>query len=262
MISKEAVTVDHPPSDQVGIGWRIVRWAILQRLGRSARKVLLPRTMIRQDQTRWRWLRADVDRFLAATDREALALRRIARLGDLPTLGNRLMVELAVFTVAAYRVMLDQAHDAVDAQAAVADVGWDVYAAMMRLSSLPGRLSSRNPGRRLRGTIRLLLRFPFSAPGAPGYAVESWVEGEDIVTHFSHCPPQSFVRAVIETQGDRGEMEAFYRSWCLYDWPGADIIAGDGRRGHYQRHQTLSRGDARCDMCWRANPQPIDDQKA
>jgi len=139
------------------------------------------------------------------------------------------MVELAIFTVAAYRVMLDQAQDARDARAAVADSGWEVYAAMLRLSSLPGRLTSRDPGRRLRGTIRLLLKFPFSAPGAPGYAVSTKVVDDDIVTHFSHCPPQSFVRALIEAQGDRGELEAFYQSWCLYDWPGADIIAGDGR---------------------------------
>lgn len=105
--------------------------------------------------------------FFAATDREALGLRRIAHQEDLPTVGNRLMVELAIFTVAAYRVMLDQRQDAADAQAAIADVGWDAYGAMMRRSSLPSRLISCNPGRRLRGTICLLLRFPFGAPGAP-----------------------------------------------------------------------------------------------
>ena len=52
----------------------------------------------------------------------------------------------------------------------------------------------------------------------------------------------------------RGPHEAFYQSWCLYDWPAADLLAGarvhDGT--HYRRPHTLSRGDAVCDMCWSA----------
>lgn len=57
-------------------------------------------------------------------------------------------------------------------------------------------------------------------------------------------------------RGDRGDLEAIYASWCQYDSPGADIIADDGQRGHYQRSQTLSRGSAKCDMCWKAGANP------
>ena len=53
-----------------------------------------------------------------------------------------------------------------------------------------------------------------------------------------------------ENDDNSGDMQAFRESWCRYDWPGADIIAGDGARGHYRRRQTLSHGDAVCDMRW------------
>ena len=76
-------------------------------------------------------------------------------------------------------------------------------------------------------------------------------EGDQIHTHWTHCPPQAFVRELVQAVGDRGEVEAFRRSWCEYDWPGADLIAADGRSGHYERTHTLSEGDSVCDMCWR-----------
>ncbi len=70
--------------------------------------------------------------------------------------------------------------------------------------------------------------------------------------------PLGFVKRYVERHGGRGELEAFYRSWCLYDWPAADLLAG-GKRGahpHYQRAHTLSRGDSVCDMCWSASSLP------
>jgi hypothetical protein len=99
-------------------------------------------------------------------------------------------------------------------------------------------------------TLGALMRFPFSSPGRPGYEARVWSDGDGYHTHFTHCPPQSFVRRLVDEQGDHGELDAFYRSWCLYDWPGADLIAADGQRGHYARPHTLSRGDSVCDMCW------------
>jgi hypothetical protein len=212
----------------------------------------LTREISENGQASRRWLPSDVDRFLSKVAAVAEDLRPVANLDALPKAGNRLMVEMAIFTSAAYRVLLDEGVPADSARALVADVGWDYYARLLRLTSLPFRLTSRDPGRRLRRTIRLLLRFPFSAPGAPGYEVDVRTEGPDILTYFTHCPPQTFVRTLVATQGDRGDLEAFRQSWCKYDWPGADLIADDGQRGHYVRHQTLSAGDPRCDMCWAA----------
>lgn len=232
------------------LGWRITRWALFTLMKHAAHRVLLRRTIQLKDGTELRWFKPDVKRFLAGIEDEVITLRPAARLSELPNTGNRLMVELAVYTIASYRAMLRLNIEVMAAKRLTADIGWDIYAFMLRLSSLPFGIITRNPGKRLRWTIRLLLHFPFNAPGAPGYAVTAWNDDDAIHTHWTHCPPQTFVRNLISETGDCGDLDAFYRSWCLYDWPGADLIAGDRRRGHYHRSQTLSRGDPVCDMCW------------
>ncbi len=249
--------MDHPTDHKTDaasggntLRWRLLRRGLLSYLGRSARKVLLNRTFVTERGPE-RWLRNDLDRFMREVQGECDALRPIAKLDALPATGNRIMVELAILTISAYRVLCRQGVDPADARAAIADTGWDIYAGQLALASQPFRLTTRDPVRRVQKTIRLLLRFPFTVSEAPGYAAKSWVDGDDIYTWFTHCPPHSFVRALIAEQGDKGELQAFAESWCQYDWPGADVIAGDGKRGHYERRKTLSAGDSVCDMCWR-----------
>lgn len=232
--------------------WNNIRWIVLTALRRSANRVLLTREIVGIDQSPRRWLPIDVGRFISRVAPTADELRPVAELEALPKVGNRLMVEMGIFTASAYRVLLAEGIPKDSARVLVADIGWDFYARLLRLTSLPFRLTSRDPSQRLQRTIRLLLWFPFSAPGAPGYAVEVRTNGPDILTHFTHCPPHSFVRKLIATLGDQGDLEAFRQSWCQHDWPGADLIADDGERGHYVRKQTLSAGDPLCDMCWAA----------
>jgi len=236
-----------------GVIWRLIRRALLNVFARSCRRVLLPRPLHPSRSPRARWLSQDVNEFLAAMRQQADTLRPLAKLDRFQTSGNRLMVEFAVFTVAGYRAMLERGVDQAQAAALIADIGWDVYAWGLKVASLPFRLTSRDPEWRIKRTIRLLLYFPFSAPGKPGYSVEVNEEGRDILTIFTHCPPQTFVRGIVRSRGDLGDLEAFYQSWCSYDWPGADIIAGDNHIGHYERTKTLSRGDSACDMCWMAH---------
>lgn len=112
------------------------------------------------------------------------------------------------------------------------------------------KLDTHDLGRRLGMTIRMLLRFPFSASEPYGYAVKSWAENGDRMTYWSRCPPQSFARAAAEQEQSPDLIDAFYESWCLYDWHGTDVIAGDRQREHCRRTQTLSRSDSVCDMCW------------
>jgi hypothetical protein len=234
--------------------WRLVRRILSWIFAGAARHILTNRALTDTDERTMRWLRPEIDRFLAALETEAAALRPGARLETLPSFGNRLMVELAVYTAASDRVLRRSGVAPASARQAIADLGWDVYRRMLSLTSFSIRLTTRDPGRRLQRTIRLLLRFPFNAPGAPGYAVDTWTEGNDIFTYFTHCPPQTFVRRLSEEAGDPDVLEAFRTSWCLYDWPGADDIARDGKRGHYRRRQTLSHGDPVCDMCWLGRP--------
>lgn len=219
-------------------------------LSRAGRRVLLGRVLDPEQLEHGRWLKADVDEFLLDVWKRASELCQIARFDELPTLGNRVMVLLAVHTVAAYQILLERGTPPQYAMQLVSDVGWDVYARLLGMTALPFRLTTTDPHKKIERTIRALTIFPFNAPGPPGYHLKIWSEDEKLFTHWFHCPPQTFVRRLVKEQGDRGELEAFYQSWCLYDWPGADLIAGDGKRGHYDRQRTLSKGDPLCDMCW------------
>lgn len=221
---------------------------------RAAREVLEGRLLDRERPIRGRWTRLEVDRYLRDLWERVEDLLPDAELERLPTVGNRHNVFLAVVTTAAYQVMLERGVERTYAMELVADVGWKVYAWMLRLAATPFRMTSRDSQVRMDRTLRALMRFPFSAPGRPGYEVEVHSGPHAFVTNWRHCPPQTFVRELVRRRGDRGELEAFANSWCLYDWPGADVLAGDGERGHYEREHTLSRGDAVCDMCWRGRP--------
>ncbi len=227
-------------------------WKTLYRpvLRRAARQILKGRLLDEQAPEKGRWLEEDVRDFLDRTWARVDELLPLAELDQLPTVGNRHNVFLAVMTMAAYQALLDRGTAPDYARVLFADVGWKVYSWMLRGVSLPFHLFIRDPGRRMELILRTLMIFPFSAPGKPGYEVSVWTEGDNTHTHWTHCPPHTFVRRLIEQRGDRGELEAFYQSWCRYDWPGADLLANDGRRGHYSRPQTLSRGDSVCDMCW------------
>lgn len=231
---------------------RIARFVLRCVVHRTARHLLASRTLKDEDGCQVRWLDDEIESFLAEVETDVAALRPKAGLDDLPSFGNRLMVELAIHTVSADRVLRRLGLAPSLSAAIVADLGWDIYRRLLSLYSAPIRLVTRDPGRRLRWTIRMLLVFPFNAPGAPGYEVRVSHDGPDILTCFTHCPPHTFARRLAETTDDPDVLEAFRHSWCTYDWPGADLIARDGDRGHYRRTRTLSHGDSECDMCWRA----------
>ncbi len=229
---------------------RLARKLIGRFVVRTARRGLAMRGLRDTEGHEVRWLAPEIEAFVAAMTAEATQLRAQARQAELPTFGSQVMVEMAVWTMAADRSLRARAIAPETARQVVADLGWDIYRRMLALSALPVRLLTRDPGRRLRWTIRALLIFPFAPSGAPGYAVRVSREGDDLLTHFTHCPPQSFVRRMARAEDDPDSLETFRQSWCRYDWPGADVIAGGDQRGHYCRRRTLSHGDPVCDMCW------------
>lgn len=223
---------------------------------RAAREVLQGRRVDPRRHEAGRFLRADVDAF---TDDVWQRLERIlsdAELEDVPTAGNRHNVLLGALTVAAHHALRDLGLDRDYAIELFADVGWRIYERMLGVPLFVARVVTRDPQRRMELVLRALLRFPFSAPGRPGYEVRAWSEPTVFHTDWTYCAPLGFVRRHVERHGDNGELEAFHRSWCLYDWAAADLLAGTRARGraHYERKHTLSRGDPVCDMCWSACP--------
>lgn len=241
--------------DSVPLRWRMVRAAIWMVIARASRRQLAVRQLVLTSGERIRWLRPEIEAFLAILREELDSIRDDAGLSGLPDTGSRLMGELALFTIAAGIALRRCDVEMRCARIVVADLGWLVYRRLLLIASLPARSATRDPRDRLRATIRALLFFPFRDTGAPGYAVDVFEDDEGLHTHFRHCPPQSLARAVAARRGDPEILETFRSSWCIYDWPGADLIVGDTQRGHYKRMQTLSHGDPLCDMCWsfRAN---------
>lgn len=231
----------------------LARKLIRRIVARTARRNLAIRGLRDTEGREIRWLTPEIEAFVAAMPAETVRLRPHAQQAELPTFGSRLMVEMAIWTMAADRSLRACAIAPETARQVVADLGWDIYRRMLALSALPVRLLIRDSGRRLRWAIRAPLVFPFAPYGAPGYAIRVSRDGDDLLTHFTHCPPQSFVRRMARAEDDPVSLESFRQSWCRYDWPGADVFAGDGARGHYRRRRTLSHGDPVSDMCWIAN---------
>ena len=221
---------------------------------RAARQTLQGRRISRSDPAAGRFLGPDVDVFLADMWRRVAAILASSSYVGAPTLGNRCNVFLAVLTVAAYHALIAAGIERAYACELFADVGWKVYERMIRIPLSFGRVVTRDRQRRIDVVLRSLMRFPFSAPGRPGYEVTTRSINGCLHTDWSCCAPFGFVERYVAENGDRGEADAFYQSWCLYDWPAADLLAGAGpfERGHYARRHTLSRGDGVCDMRWSA----------
>lgn len=243
---------EHSPSRfAVGLLVRLYRPVVR----RAARAALEGRRCHPEQPEAGRFQRTDVDAFLEEVWTRVAALLREEDLNQIPTIGNRHNVFLGALTIAAYHALLARGVESHYAMQLFADVGWKVYERMLKIPFFFARLRTRDPQRRMDFVLRALMRFPFSAPGEPGYDVRAWSEPGRYCTHWTYCAPLGFVKRYVERHGERGELEAFYQSWCLYDWPAADILSGSkaGEHGHYERPHTLSRGDAVCDMCWSAS---------
>ena len=132
--------------------WIATRRMILTTLRRSANKVLLTREISDSDHPARRWLPSDVYRFMSQVASMADHMRAVAKFDALPRVGSRLMVEMAILTSAAYRVLLDDGVPA--ARVLVANVGWGYDAGLLRLTSFPFRLTPRDTGVSLQRTFR------------------------------------------------------------------------------------------------------------
>lgn len=231
-----------------------VRWA--RRGLRPLLRGAAHRVLANQDTP---WPPARIDAFVGDTWRHVDELLLLGRLDELPTLGSRVNVLLAAVTLAAWEALQDQGCDSEEARDLVRDLGWDLYARGLRAAAWPSRWR-RDPQARLEASLRWLLRFPFTSSASPGYVVDAWSEPGAFHTCWSRCPPLDFARRVQHERGG-GYLDAFRHSWCSYDEAGADLLAGDGRTGHYLRTQTLSAGDPVCDMVWQSAPRDTEDEE-
>ncbi len=203
-----------------------------------------------------RFLRTDIKRIHRATWDKADQMRSQARLQDMPGWSNKHNVLLAVVTVSLFHSLLDYGTDRDYAFELLADVGWKIYVRFLPIARTLARLRTPDPQEQMTLVLKSLLRFPFSAPGRLGYELQAEVTRSGaFATNWTWCPPFAFVREYVDDHGDRGELKAFFHSWCQYDWALADaIVEGTGYTGAYTRPHTLSVGDKVCDMSWGVEP--------
>lgn len=135
------------------IQWHIARWVLWRFIQNAGQRVLLDRSLRNKKGQEIRWLQSDINSFLSEVTSEVARLRLLAQLGALPGFGSRLMVELAIYTVAADRTLRERDLDPQSARDALADIGWTVYRRLLAISSLPARVVTRDPGKRLRWTV-------------------------------------------------------------------------------------------------------------
>jgi hypothetical protein len=230
-----------------------LRFLLRRLIRRAAQQTVAGRLVQRDRPERGRFLPGEVDAILAQAWRNLDEMLPEAELDRIPTLGNRQNVYLSVLTVAVYRAFVDAGIERDYASELFADAGWKVYQRFVTLPRWVARLLTRDPQRQLELILRALLVYPFSHPGRPGYECRAWSEPDAFCTYWAHCPPYDFVRRWVEKHGDHGELEAFRRSWCWYDWAVARAMVGEESEARYQRPHTLSEGDDVCDMRWSAS---------
>ena len=214
--NEQAMSEHDDAIEKSGFHWRIMRWILWRFICNAAERVLIDRSLRNKTGGEIRWLQNDIDLFLSQVSTRTALLRPVAQLDALPNFGSRLMVELAIYTVAADRTLRDRDLDPQSARDALADIGWSVYHRQLALSSLPARLVTRDPGKRLRWSIRGLLVFPFRPVGAPATPPKSF-EKARTSTRTSRTVPRKALPGALPTR------RAILKHWPASQTAGANM---------------------------------------
>ena len=172
-----------------------------------------------------RWVSGDINGFLETLELETAKMRANAELSKNPNAGSRLMVELAVYTAAADAALRAYGGATASAHWVMADIGWNLYRRMLVLSSLPSRMISRGPERRLCWTLGGLLIFPFRPVGTPGYEAQIFRNGKNIHTRFTHCPPQTLALRMV-SGGTTKDYKRYRREALFATYAGRQGVRG------------------------------------
>ena len=205
---------------------------------RAAHHVLVGRNRARQSADRGRFTRADVDDLLKTA--WVHYAERVGKLRPEPTVGSRMNVRLACFTMSFFNALLAIGTDRQYAIELVADAAWRVY----RLwSTIALGLAHLTPGKTTALAFAVgkhgdhqsdvSLRFPFNAPG---YIIETVPADSGTAFDVVRCPIADYFR-------EQGAIDLCSESWCNLDYALAELT-----HEKLLRTKTLVRGDDRCDF--------------
>jgi hypothetical protein len=205
---------------------------------RAARQALIGRERTRGAPGLGRFTRSDVhDLLKTAWGNYA---QREVELPWEPTVGSRMNVRLACFTMTFFNALLARGTERVYATELVADAAWKVYRLWSRIALALARVT---PGKRTSlafadvkhdgGPGEVSLRFPFNAPG---YLIETVSVLAGTAFDVVQCPIADFFRG-------EDAADLCTAAWCNLDYPLAELT-----REKLVRTTTLVTGGGRCDF--------------
>lgn len=204
----------------------------------AARHALVGRNRTSASTGRGRFVRADVDRLL----KHAWTLydKDVADLPSEPTIGSRMNVRLACFTMAFFNALIAIGTDRPYAVELVSDAVWRVYRIWSVIALALTRL---RPGKRTALAFAVSkpnasgpavsLTFPFNAPG---YRIEPIPTGSGTAFNVVRCPVADYFRK-------QDAVDLCTSAWCNLDYPLAELT---GEK--LVRTMTLVKGDRCCDF--------------
>jgi hypothetical protein len=203
---------------------------------RAARRVVVGRLRQRGAPTKGRFTREDVDRILdSAWDRYD---ERVGKVAPQPTVGSRMNVRLACFTLAFLDELVSAGVERSYGIEIVADAAWSIYSGWAALANLVGRI----PGRKRptlawvkagAGSAPPSLSFPFNAPG---YVIEPVRSKRGTAFDVVRCPVAEYFR-------QQGATDLCVAAWC-----NLDFALGEVTHNTLTRTKTLVEGADRCDF--------------
>ena len=150
-----------------------------------------------------------------------------------PKLGNRMNMLLACVTLSCFQALTSAGIERDYAIEMIGDVAWKVYEKWGRLTIFVARLLSRHPRERMRMSVNMFLRFPFTPPG---YVFERLDSSDGVAFNMLRCPISEYFRA-------QGASDLCVGSWCNLDFSLAEMWGG-----WLERKETLAAGCTRCDF--------------
>jgi L-2-amino-thiazoline-4-carboxylic acid hydrolase len=207
-------------------------------VARAARQGLVGRNRERQSPERGRFPRADVDGLLKTA--WGYYAERVGDVPMEPTVGSKMNVRLACFTISFFNAALAAGVERAYAIELVADAAWRVYRLWSMIALGLARLTLEKTTSLAFAVTkhgepegRVSLSFPFNAPG---YLIEPVPSDGGTAFDVVRCPVADYFRR-------EGAVDLCFASWCNLDYALAETT-----REKLVRTKTLVRGDDRCDF--------------
>jgi hypothetical protein len=203
--------------------------------GSAARAGLVGRVRDRLNPDKGRFTRAEVDDILKQVwmmyDRLAPLVPREHKLG------NRMVLLLSCVTLSCFQVLLAEGIERQYAIELIGDVAWKIYAKFGRVPVFVTGLLTRDPRERIRMSVNMISRFPFSSPG---YVIERIPSSDGISMDMLKCPAAEYFRG-------HDALDLCTGTWCDLDYAMAEMWGG-----WLERNETLAKGYARCNFRFKA----------